>query len=264
METVELKSIDPTKLTIMDPDIHSESFICTDYKNVYKLFEEITIGLSRRKEAKVDYLCRMEEKHGLVLPNQKIIFRNSSCRVFVGYRLKYINGVTLFDIQYRLEDFDYFSLLSRISRKVKNIHIENDRFVFGDLNFNNILVNNKLESFFIDLDGCSIGDLKNERISAIISEYMGFRNSYLKINRNLDRLTFLLYIFDYIFGRSIFEISQYEYDEKSEVYVFLKTIRELFVELNRTDRSIPYIPYIFEFIDSNKNEESVKRLFLNK
>lgn len=252
METVDLRSIDPTKLFLMDPDMHSESTIYTDYTHIYKIFEEISVGLSRRKEAKVDYLARMNEKHGLVLPNQKIIYRDTNTRIFLGYRAKYINGVTLFEIQHRINDYEYFELLSRISREVKSIHNENDRFVFGDLNFNNILVNSELDFFFIDLDGCSIGNLKNERISAIISEYMGFRNKYLKINRNLDRLTFFLYVLDYIFGRAIFEVSLYEYDEKTEIYEFLKDIKDLFIELNRTDRLIPYIPYTFEYIDDDK------------
>jgi len=72
---------------------------------------------------------------------------------------------------------------------------------------------------------------------------------YLKINRNFDRLTFLLYIFDYIFGRAIFEVLQYDFDQKMEIYGFLKNIRKLFIELNKRDWAILYIPYPYEFIE---------------
>lgn len=121
-----------------------------------------------------------------------------------------------------------------------------------------------LDFFFLDLDGCSIGNIKNERIPMIISEYMGYKNTYLKINRNFDRLTFLLYIFDYIFGRAIFEVSQYEFDQKMEIHGFLKNIRKLFIELNKRNRMIPYVPYLYEFIELKEDELSKINKLLQK
>lgn len=76
METVDLRIIDSSKLFLMESRIHSESSIFTDYTSVYKIFEGITFALSSRKEAKVDYLSKIKEKYALVLPNQKVIFKN--------------------------------------------------------------------------------------------------------------------------------------------------------------------------------------------
>lgn len=152
--------------------------------------------------------------------------------------------------------------MSRISITLKKIHRRGESIVIADLSFFNILVSeieSTLDYFFIDFDSVLIGeDLKEDRIALLTKDYSSYRNVRLKINRNFDRLTFLLYFLESVFEKSIIEVSMYEYDEMSERVNILRDLRNLIIELKKNEGTVPFVPYLHEVIGSlNKTLKKV-------
>lgn len=246
----------------LDPELHSESNIYVRDRTLYKIFTAEGYKPSelaayyKRKEKKIEIISQLENFSHVILPQDKLFRVDGKRKSFCGYSMDYLDSsITLKEASQYLDIKVFIQLLSRISITLKKIHKRSEGIVIADLSFLNILVSEieeVLDYFFIDFDGVSIGkDLKEDRIPLFTKEYADYRNVRLKINKNYDRLSFLLYFLESVFEKSIIEVSIYEYDKMSERVNILKDLRSLIIELKKTEGSVPSIPYLHEVISSS-------------
>ncbi len=253
----------------LNPELHSESDIYVKDKTLYKIFNgegykprELSSYL-RKKEKKIEIISELKNFPHVIFPQDKLFKINGKIKLFCGYSMDYLDSsITLKEASHYLDIKVFIQLLSRISITLKKIHRRGEGIVIANLSFFNILVSeieSTLDYFFIDLDGALIGkDLKEDRIALLTKEYSSYRNVRLKINRNFDRLTFLLYFLESVFEKSIIEVSMYEYDEMSERVNILRDLRNLIIELKKNEGTVPSVPYLHEVIGSlNKTLKKV-------
>lgn len=242
MEKINLSELSSKEIVNLDPDIHSESDIYTDYKSVYKILKDLSWEDMRLKKKKIEILSQIKGLECAVLPKSELFIGDK----FIGYSMDYISGVTLFKRQFGMKILDYLKLISDISKMVREIHYHD--IVFGDLSFFNILIDEDGKFHFIDLDSVMIDDIPADRVSYLISEYYTYMNKCARFDINLDRLSLLLFVINYIFSLNLEEITMYEYDMKSEKLPFLKDMRKLIVKL-KSGKVNTHVPYLDEVID---------------
>jgi len=242
MERIDLSELSSKGIVNLEPDIHSESEIYTDYKNVYKIFKDLTLRELMLKRKKIEILSSLKNVKSAVLPNAELFIADK----FMGYSMDYIDGVTLFKRQFGMKMIDYLSLLSEISKEMREVHYHD--IIFGDLSFFNILISEDGKFHFIDLDSVMIDDKPADRVSYLISEYYVYMNKCARFDINLDRLSLLLFVINYLFSLNLEEISMYEYDMKSEELPFLRDIRKTIVKL-KNGKVNTHVPYLDEVID---------------
>ncbi len=261
-----MKELDSTILNgakLLRVKKNSEADILYKGDTIYKVFKDISKLGRIGKERKIEILSSLQLDN-FVLPKDKIITRMDK-RMFYGYSMNYIKSSKTLSEYSRKLNYDlnkYFYLLSKISITLKKLHNLPENIVLGDLNFYNILVDKNLKYYFIDLDSAKIGCYKNDRVPVLTGNYSTYRREMLKVDSNFDRLSMLLQLLDSIFNKNIYEISKYEYDKKSERIKYLRRIRSLVRELQKCDRKVPYIPYLYEvFGDIQKvNNKKVSKV----
>lgn len=248
-------------LTMLNPELHSESDLYYIDNTLYKVFvnngykpREFMTYLNK-KEKKIDLLSNLKDIPHAILPQDKLVKMNGKRKSFTGYTMEYLDsGITLYEASRYLDIKSLLQLLSRISVTLKKIHKRSEGIIFGDISFYNILITeieSVLDYFFIDFDGVLIGkDFKNDRIALLTKDYTEYRSVRLKINKNFDRLTFLLCFLESIFNKTITEVSMYQYDEMSERIEILRDLRNLIIELKKTEGTVPDIPYFHEILGS--------------
>lgn len=250
-----------SRLNKLEPELHSESNLYYNDRTLFKVFtcEDISsksfISYLNKKEKKIELLSSLKDIPHVILPQDKLVKMNGRRKLFAGLTMEYIDSsVTLYEASRCLDLKVLFNLLRRISVTLKKIHKRSEGIVIGDCSFYNILVteiDSILEYFFIDFDGVLIGkEFKNDRIAFLTKEYSRYRNARLKINKNYDRLTFLLYFLEMIFDKTITEVSMYQYDEMSEKVGVLKDLRSLVLELKKVEGTVPEVPYLHEVISA--------------
>lgn len=244
MQNIDIRQLSSKGIIDLEPYVHSESDIYTDYKVVYKIFKNMSREELNTKRKKVELLSTLEGIKELVLPKKKLLSNNR----FVGYSMDYINADTLFKCQHRMDINDYLNLVSKISTTMKRIHER--QIILGDVSPFNILVNNGVY-YFVDLDSCMVKNMSPERVSYYLSDYCAFTNKYVRCNKNFDRLSFLLYFINYLFGLNLEDLPMYEFDKKSETLEFLKNIRNIVISL-KTKKVNTQVPYLDEVLIKRK------------
>lgn len=248
-------------LNQLNPEVHTESNIYYKDRTLYKVFtgegynERTISSYLRKKEKKVELISTFENLPHVILPQDKLVKIERKRKIFAGYSMEFLDSsITLYEASRCLDFKSLFNLLKRISVTLKKIHKRSEGIVIGDLSYFNILISeidSLLDYFFIDFDNVTIGKMfQSERIAPLTKDYTEYRSVRLKINKNFDRLTFLLYFLDAIFEKTIIEVSMYEYDEMCEKINVLKDLRNLVIDLKRTEGAVPSVPYLHE-IDSS-------------
>lgn len=243
------------KLKRLNARIHAEANLYYKNNTLYKIFYKNTPKIDlKRKEKKIEIISTLEYRE-MVCPIEKLVSYDREKKYFMGYTMEYIkNSMTLYEKISSLNPKMYLKLISEISKFIKRVHTNNDEIVFCDLSFHNILIDDELKYYLIDLDNIKINGYDEEKISSLAYYYLEFRNIHIKLDANFDRLTFLLYYLDSIFNADIWDIGMKQYDMMSEKIGALKELRSLVVELKKQNRRIPYIPYLSEVI----NEDDMK------
>lgn len=251
MEKISIRDLDFNKLTYKNYH-NEESDIYIGDNKLYKLFKYFDYEQLENKEKKIELLNNKDLDKRIIIPD--IIITQNDC--FRGCGMDYIdNTIQLFDYKKHYSDLNNFmKIVNSVSNVLEN-SIHKNNIVVCDLSFSNIIIDEKLNPYFIDFESCSIDNIEPEVISTLVYYYYRHRKIKININKNIDKLSLILYILYIIFRKKIENISLYEYDELKEQIYFLEELKELFLELKKQERFIPDVPYISEFI---KKKEKYK------
>lgn len=231
------------------------------YKIFYEDFFKITGINAKKYMKKLIALSNIKGLDEAVLPEELIVNGKLVYENLRGFSMDYVDeAISLKDLS---EDWGntsyYFKALFNVSIGLKNIHDRPENIVLRDSNFTNVLLCKDCNGEytipkFIDLDSAMLGDFqgKDENDFVMYINVMSFlseRKEKIVFDANLDRLTHLIHFLNFVFGESIYELDMDEYDDMSEEINSLRNIRDVIIRLKDMDKSIPYVPYMHEFID---------------
>ena len=99
---------------------------------------------------------------------------------------------------------------------------------------------------FIDFDGVGIKRMKPMTISAPLFEYLENRGIDYQGKQNYDRLAYLLAFYQTVFHKSIDEVSEDEFEMKTDELPFLNRSRYDFKVLKKKNKTVKDIPYFHD------------------
>lgn len=247
MKILDLRDIDFSKLELYDDVISTEGSLYFDDSLFYKLFDRDKDINLENKEKKIILLNEGDVIPNLVIPNVLINNRDKFC----GCAMPNIKNARCL-YEYR-NSMLFMLLLYEIAVTLKKIHNDPRNIVVGDLHFNNILIDEKKNHYFIDLDSCRISDVSHDRLPVCVMKYAFNREiSNFDVTSSTDRLSMFLYVIYSVFGKNIDDVNIYEYDEKAEQLYTLKNMRKYFLEVkNNFGVIIDDIPYMSDLISIN-------------
>jgi len=246
MKKIKLEDINFSLLRKLDEQ-GTESAIYTDGDVCYKMLNNLY------PEEKDELYRKIIDTEGLELDNVilpiDLIIKNEK---LVGYTMKYIqNSTALYDLfSGRYIDskklFDYLNKVSIILRKLHQKEI-----ICQDLNFGNILVADN-DIFLCDFDSYSYSKYESPFVSLRLKKFInGYRKEAICINKNLDRISILLSLYDLIFFKEIQKITKKQHNLLSEHLETFKNCRIYIEKMINRNASLPEIPYIDELININ-------------
>lgn len=241
MHVLDINTLNFNKLNILNCNDATEGDLYYDKEVLYKMFIN-SINVQRKKRK------LMALNDGFLIPNvvipDTLLIDNYRT---VGCGMPYIDNSISFR-KYRNSN-SFIMLLYLISLSLKNIHNDPRNILIGDLHFNNIIIDQNLNHYFIDMDSCMIDGIRSDRIPHLLTFYVNFRNNFkFDISRETDRLCMYLATIEAIFGYDIDGLSMYEYDEKAEQIYTLKNMRKFILQIKNNAAGIPNIPYLDELI----------------
>jgi hypothetical protein len=146
----------------------------------------------------------------------------------------------------------FYKLLYRASLTLKKIHDDPRNIVIGDLHFDNILIDKKLDHYFIDMDSCMVYDIPADRLPNALKYYVINRGNFrFDVGKETDKLCMFLAMIGALFGTSIDFLDMTEYDIKAEQISTLRNMREFVLKIKNNKSGIPDIPYLSDLISVN-------------
>ena len=190
----------------------------------------------------------IDNRH-LLLPKIAIVDKNNN---FCGYINNFIpNSQDIGNKYYYtkgvIDTGKIFKATKNASKALREIHDLN--LVLRDLNYGNILEDNKNNIYFCDLDDCKYGVYDGIYIAAPLGPYLD--GEIININQNSDRFSMMICFLVTIFNKDVNNIGYKEYDELSEKLQTLKNMRHYFELAKKHEYDFRYFPYIDELIDKN-------------
>ena len=185
---------------------------------------------------------------GVLFPLALIVKDNE----LYGYVMNYFNNSQSLYSKFSTDIVDckeLFIYLTRASEILRNLH--ENKIIYKDLNFGNILVNNDGDVVFGDLDGCCYKDYTTLFISAILNRFFKYREENILITENLDRISMLLSLIYLLYCQELQEISKLKYRSLSQYINTLENLKKYNYLLLNKLKNIPEIPYLDELIDKN-------------
>lgn len=234
-----------------------EGILYKDGDELYKIFEFLDEDALKIKLDKLIALDKFPVPGGI--KTQKLLFRTDGCskrEKMVCYSRKYIEGKTLSEFfkEYKTKDILLaLKIVGEVSKTLEMIHNDPRNIVIGDLQFRNILIDEYLKHYFIDLDSCMIEGIPTFCYPSHFGVYAKNRNikgnlcQYL--SKETDKICLILSLFRALFNEHLDNISLYDYDKKTEQINILKNLKEIFLILQNKEIFIPNIPYIHEIAD---------------
>jgi len=247
MDIIRKADIDFKSLQRLKCRANSESNLYSDGENLYKIFKGLMPMQLRRKERKIEMLGDGTKIDNVILPESKIMDGN----LLSGYNMMYVkDALILFEFAKRSKNInDFFRMVYEVSLTLRKIHNDPRNIVVGDLSFSNIIFDKNFNHYFVDLDGCMIGDIPSERLCFLLWDYVKYRGMYrFDVNKNSDVFSLMLCTLHTIFGVSVDNISMYDYDFISERVENLRNIRKFVVEMKKKNNFLPEVPYMDEVI----------------
>ena len=211
-------------------------------KNIYKILKEEDFGKLQDKSLKLDLLEEKKDATNISIPKLKI-----ENNIFVGVIEDYIDGYDLCDINLNCKDInEIMNILIKVSMELKKIHEEN--IVISDLNARNIRIDKSGTPYFLDCLSYSIGKYKSDVISRILLSYLVEHDIYPEtITKEMDKISFMMLVFNLIFDKKFYYITYNEYESKIESIKYLGALQNYF-EMLRTRKKQIDMPYLHEII----------------
>ena len=151
------------------------------------------------------------------------------------------------DINLNCKDInEIMNILIKVSMELKKIHEEN--IVISDLNARNIRIDKNGTPYFLDCLSYSIGKYKSDVISRILLSYLVEHDIYPEtITKEMDKISFMMLVFNLIFDKKFYYITYNEYESKIESIKYLGALQNYFEMLRTRKRQID-MPYLHEII----------------
>lgn len=152
MKEIELTSINFETLKKFEDIETQESVVYHDDKKVYKLYKNFNMYDLIIREMHVEETSKITN-FKMAQPLEKIINNDFFC----GCTMELKKGITLSKFEQNHSISELKDKLIDISEGLEEIHLANKGLVLGDINYNNIIVDEANNDFsFIDIDGAGI------------------------------------------------------------------------------------------------------------
>lgn len=255
MNKIDIKLIDLTALQSLNNVVSTESNVYHDNEKLYKLYKGLSKYELQKKKTKM-YMLEGYDLPNVIIPRTEIVSGNR----LVGCSEKYIAKSTpLYDFSKKSTDTNLFlKIVKDSSITLRTIH--ESEIVVADLNFDNIIFCDNFNHYYIDFESCSLNNISFERTPLITQQYLNYTGCQYEIDYNYDRLSMILCTVITLVGKSLEQITEYEYDNLSEKLQTLKNLRSIFLQLKKNYSKIPEIPYIDEFITKEKSDFKMLKL----
>lgn len=226
-----------------------ESNIYVKNKKAYKMYKKYRFYKEMwRLTEKVPKILLLEDATAkqLVKPDAIILKRGQ----ISGIRMNYIDNLgTLYNFSRVFNDLSKFLIVSKsASIGLKEIHADPVEIVVNDLSFYNILFDEFLNTYYVDVDSFEIGPYIATSVSEHFFDYCNARNvsTYPACATN-DRFQFMYEFLSTIFGMSIECVTPYQYDSLAERVETLKNMSLCFKKIKKSER-VPNLPYVSDLI----------------
>lgn len=242
MKKIDVTSINFDKVVKINDDISSESAIYHDNKMVYKIYKNFSIYELIEREAHVEEASKITNLR-VATPLAKLYNGYSFC----GCTMAYKKGITLSEYEKTHSIEELKDKLIDVSLELEEIHRNRKKIVLGDINYNNVMIDEENNDFsFIDFDGVGIKRMEPMTISAPLFEYLENRGIDYQGKQNYDRLAYLLAFYQTVFHKSIDEVSEDEFEMKTDELPFLNRSRYDFKVLKKKNKTVKDMPYFHE------------------
>lgn len=251
MERINFSSINFSKLQRLQFEEGKNAKLYTNKhfkRELYKIYNQPNLTENIEKEKKLEIFSKVDGIDGLVKPIA-LIHDDSN---HIGYTTKFIDSLKLSDMKIKDNDGEILSILVKASNDLKKMHNNKQNIIVGDLHFDNIIVDRKQNPHFIDIDSYGIGEYKPNNLPNTLYSYCDYMNYDIKYSKSMDRLSFMLNTFCFIFDKNFVNISLNEYDEKTYELPFLRNMRELFIDMKNSYSEAPDVGYLDDIIKVKK------------
>ena len=192
---------------------------------------------------------------GLIIENNQL----------VGYIMAYFqNSISLAD-KFSKRCFNCNELLvyvEKASRILRDIH--NNGIICQDLSFRNILVDDKGNVAFCDMDSCAYKEYQTPFYSGLLLDFLvKYRKAKVYTHKDNDKLSIILSFYLTIYGDELQRITKKQYHKLSDNINTLENLRETANLLVDKKQIIRDMPYLDEVIDLSDNYEINKKKILN-
>lgn len=242
MKKIDITSINLDKVVKINDNMSSESAIYHDNKIVYKIYKNFSIYELIEREAHVEATSKITNLR-VATPLAKLYNGYSFCGCVMAYKKE----ITLSEYEKTHSIEELKDKLIDISLELEEMHQNKEKIILGDINYKNIIVDEKSDDFsFIDFDGVGIKRMEPMTISAPLFEYLENRKIDYRGKQNYDRLAYLLAFYQTVFHKSIDEVSEDEFEMKTDELPFLNRSRYDFKVLKKKNKTVKDMPYFHE------------------
>ncbi len=251
MEEIELKEINLSALQKLQSQ-GTTSTIYTDGDMCYKFLDGLYPYEKRdlyRKFLAMDGI----QINDVLLP-QKLIIEDGELK---GYTMEYFaNSMPLSD-KFLTRYFnckDLFIYVERASKILRTIH--SNGIVCQDLSFENILVDDKGNVKFCDMDSCTYRDYNSPFFSILFKQFLiDYRGSWIYEKEDVDKVSMILSFYLTMYGEPLQIITKKQYHTLSDHIQTLENLRNTANMLVDKSSPIKDIPYLDEVIDLKDDYE---------
>lgn len=241
----ELDLKDAIKITkgTFESDIYVKDGKAYKIFKTYKFFKDKWRILDKKHKA---LLLEDSISKQIVKPDGIIMKKGEIC----GLRTDYIDNLgTLYDISKVYNDVSKFlRIMYSSSQGLKDIHADPLDICVNDLTFYNIIFDEFFNTYYVDADSYEVGRFSASSIADNVYKYCKKRgiNPYYACP-TLDRFQFAYNFIETLMGKSIRDISLYQFDELAERIKTLKNMREYFKKIKKS-KKVPDVPYLCDLI----------------
>lgn len=242
MKKIDITCINFDKLTKINSNLSSESTVYYNNDLVYKIYKDFSISELVEREAHVEATSKISNLR-IAVPLAKLYNGYSFCGCVTAYK----KGITLAEYERTHSIEELKDKLIDVSLELENIHQDKRKIILGDINYKNIIIDEENNDFtFIDFDGVGIKRMEPMGISAPLFEYLENRGIDYKGKQNYDRLSYLLSFYHTVFHKSIDDVSEDEFEKKTDELPFLNRSRYDFKVLKKKNKAVKDMPYFHD------------------
>lgn len=251
MKEIKLKEIDLSTLQKLKSQ-GTQSTIYTDGDICYKFLD----GLypNEKKDLYKKFLDMDGIRINNVLLPEHLIIEDG---ILKGYTMRYFeNSIPLSDkfLKRYFNCNELFTYVEKASRILRDIH--SNGIGCQDLSFENILIDNKGNIAFCDIDGCAYKEHQSPFFSILFKEFLvDYRKSRMSSVEDVDKGSMILSFYLTLYGEVLQRITKRQYHTLSDNIHTLENLREIANMLVNKKAPIQDIPYLDEVIDLTDDYE---------